>query len=337
MTAGPGPTYNAADRDLLPGGSSAGTATAVAASLAVLGLAEETGGSIQNPAAAQALVGIKPSFGARAEYRRHAAVEARATSSARSRAACATRRWRWMCWPASRRRTRRPSPGSATGREAAMPPSLDTAALKGKRIGLYGPGWRDQPLSPRDQRLYERATGRAERRRARSLVEDPFAGLRLRRHRARLTADRRRIRRARPANSCPTTWTKYLERLGPDAALKTFAEFAAATAKEDPFGPDGVLRYMPDLPEFRGQPRRPAGRPTCPSSSAARGLSRDLRRGLRRAEARRARLPADARRAGPLHGDDVIDETDSQRDQHRRPARRDGAGRLLRARARPSA
>ena len=58
-----GPTYNAAARALLPGGSSAGTATAVAASFAVLGLAEETGGSIQNPASAQALVGIKPTFG----------------------------------------------------------------------------------------------------------------------------------------------------------------------------------------------------------------------------------------------------------------------------------
>jgi Asp-tRNA(Asn)/Glu-tRNA(Gln) amidotransferase A subunit family amidase len=57
-----GPTYNAAGREFLPGGSSAGTATAVAASLAVLGLAEETGGSIQNPASAQGLVGIKPTF-----------------------------------------------------------------------------------------------------------------------------------------------------------------------------------------------------------------------------------------------------------------------------------
>jgi amidase len=57
-----GPTLNAVDPAFMPGGSSAGTATAVAASLAVLGLAEETGGSIQNPASAQALVGIKPTF-----------------------------------------------------------------------------------------------------------------------------------------------------------------------------------------------------------------------------------------------------------------------------------
>ncbi len=57
-----GPTFNAAGREFLPGGSSAGTAIAVAVGMAVLGLAEETGGSIQNPASAQALVGIKPTF-----------------------------------------------------------------------------------------------------------------------------------------------------------------------------------------------------------------------------------------------------------------------------------
>ena len=51
-----GPTLNAVDTSFMPGGSSAGTATAVGTSMAVLGLAEETGGSIQNPASAQALV-----------------------------------------------------------------------------------------------------------------------------------------------------------------------------------------------------------------------------------------------------------------------------------------
>eukprot|EP00894_Picocystis_sp_ML_P000465 jgi/Pico_ML_1/50982/g2092.t1 len=40
-----------------------GTATAVSGSFAVLGLGTETGGSIQNPAASQSLVGIKPSIG----------------------------------------------------------------------------------------------------------------------------------------------------------------------------------------------------------------------------------------------------------------------------------
>ena len=58
-----GPTLNVVMPDRVPGGSSAGTATAVGASMAVLGLAEETGGSIQNPASAQDLVGIKPTIG----------------------------------------------------------------------------------------------------------------------------------------------------------------------------------------------------------------------------------------------------------------------------------
>jgi amidase len=58
-----GPTLNAVVPHLAPGASSAGTATAVASGMAVLGLAEETGGSIQNPASAQGLVGIKPSMG----------------------------------------------------------------------------------------------------------------------------------------------------------------------------------------------------------------------------------------------------------------------------------
>lgn len=58
-----GPTLNAIAPERAPGGSSAGSATGVAAGYAVIGLAEETGGSIQNPAAAQGLVGIKPSFG----------------------------------------------------------------------------------------------------------------------------------------------------------------------------------------------------------------------------------------------------------------------------------
>jgi amidase len=54
---------NAVYSSRLPGGSSAGTAAAVAGSLAVLGLAEETGGSIQNPASAPGSGGIKPTFG----------------------------------------------------------------------------------------------------------------------------------------------------------------------------------------------------------------------------------------------------------------------------------
>ena len=63
-TSWAGATFNAVNVTLAPGGSSAGTSTAVAAGFGVWGMAEETGGSIQNPAAAQSLVGIKTTFGA---------------------------------------------------------------------------------------------------------------------------------------------------------------------------------------------------------------------------------------------------------------------------------
>ena len=42
-----GATFNAVNVELAPGGSSAGTATAIAAGFAVWGIGEETGGSIQ--------------------------------------------------------------------------------------------------------------------------------------------------------------------------------------------------------------------------------------------------------------------------------------------------
>ena len=58
-----GPTYNALDQAWAPGGSSSGSATSVAGGFAVTGIAEETGGSIQNPASAQSLYGVKPTFG----------------------------------------------------------------------------------------------------------------------------------------------------------------------------------------------------------------------------------------------------------------------------------
>src|SRR6185312_8828283 len=57
-----GPTYNAVDRKLAPGASSSGSGTAVSGNLAMLAMAEETGGSIQDPAGAQAIVGIHPTF-----------------------------------------------------------------------------------------------------------------------------------------------------------------------------------------------------------------------------------------------------------------------------------
>lgn len=58
-----GPTDNPAAPGYIPGGSSSGSAAAVAAGMADLALGSETGGSIRNPASQCGIVGVKPSYG----------------------------------------------------------------------------------------------------------------------------------------------------------------------------------------------------------------------------------------------------------------------------------
>jgi len=58
-----GNVLNAWDRGAVPGGSSGGSATAVAARLAPLATATDTGGSIREPAAFSGITGTKPTYG----------------------------------------------------------------------------------------------------------------------------------------------------------------------------------------------------------------------------------------------------------------------------------
>jgi Asp-tRNA(Asn)/Glu-tRNA(Gln) amidotransferase A subunit family amidase len=170
-----GQTFNPYADDREPGGSSGGSATAVNASFAVLGMGTETGGSIQNPSSAQALVGMKPTFGLvplsgvvpiDATFKDVVGPLARTVTDAAIVLDV-------IAGPSNRDLASYASVGKKPATSYVS--ALTGNSLAGKRFGLVGVGWRRNflPLAPETKAIYEKAVAALKARGA-EVVEDPF-------------------------------------------------------------------------------------------------------------------------------------------------------------------
>ncbi len=239
-----GETLNPYNVDKVPGGSSGGTATAVNASFAVLGLGSETGGSIQNPASAQGLVGVKPTYGlvpiegvvplsgtyvdvvgpiAKTVYDAAITLDILAGPTTEDLATFAAS-------------GHIPEEGYAAG--------LDATSLAGKRFGLVGTGWRNDflPLDPLTEEQYRDAVDALVGLGA-EVIEDPFAGSGF----VELYSERTRV----PSQGTHDMFL-YLQGLGPNAPFNSTEEWEALSGREFTRGRGRAGRGGGD-----GEPRAP--------------------------------------------------------------------------------
>ena len=246
-----GPTFNAINRNLAPGGSSSGTATAVAAGFAPAGLAEETGGSIQSPSAAQSLVGIKPTF---ALVPTSGVVPlAGSTRDVVGPIATNVRDAALILDVIAGHSPDDPKTIASNGHipRNGYTSLLTKDALRGKRLGLYGRGWSLADLSDETSALYQKAIRELEAQGA-TLVVDPFAGSGF----AELALPGQPYD-FRGTESAAFDFTNYLKSLGVNSidALRDRIHVA-------PFDDGAPLHYYADLlPVLKESLRHPEVRP----------------------------------------------------------------------------
>lgn len=234
-TSWDGPTFNAYDRTLQPGGSSSGSAMGVAGSFGVLATAEETGGSIQNPAAAHSLVGVKTTFGlvpnagiaplsgatrdvagplARTVYDAAVMLDAMAGYTMADEKTMA-------------------SVGNIP--EDGYTSLLSDTALEGKRFGLIGTGWRSSlSIELETLAMYETAKSVLVAEGA-TLIDDPFAG-------SNFNDLRAAIPNAGASN--PFYFEQWLERMGPSMIANATAA-ADGTSSIAALGTLGISPFAP--------------------------------------------------------------------------------------------
>lgn len=219
-----GRTLNPYNVDKVPGGSSGGTATAVNASFAVLGLGTETGGSIQNPSSAQALVGVKPTYGL---VPNEGVVPLSGTyvdvvGPMAKTVFDAALTLDVLAGPTTEDLATYASVGKVP--EDGFVAALDAGSLEGARFGLVGTGWRDDflPLDPLTEEHYRRAV-ETLRSLGAEVVEDPFAGSGF----VELYDERPAVR-----TQGAHDMLVYMMGLGPDAPFNSIEEWEALSGRE---------------------------------------------------------------------------------------------------------
>jgi amidase len=137
-----GIVHNAYDQTRIASGSSGGTGTGVAANFATVGIGEDTGGSIRGPAAANNLVGLRPTTQL---VSRHGMMPARPSTDTLGPIARSVKDAAIVLDVLAGYDVNDPVTAEAVGRvPTTYTQSLDAAGLRGARIGVIS-----QPLDPK--------------------------------------------------------------------------------------------------------------------------------------------------------------------------------------------